>query len=109
LAGKELQVHLVEGLIDVQDLEVALRKVLVIPQLHGDGSFTCQALAFGETRQQSAVDTNLGNPDDAPSVGMILCRDKKRLIAEEVGDVTGWSASATTTPVHGVALNRADS
>jgi len=26
-----------------------------------------------------------------------------------VGDDTVWSASATTTPVHGVALNRADS
>jgi hypothetical protein len=27
----------------------------------------------------------------------------------QLGDDTGWSASATTTPVHGVALNRADS
>jgi len=30
----------------------------------------------------SAVDANLRHPDDAPSVGIILCRDKKRLIAE---------------------------
>jgi hypothetical protein len=29
--------------------------------------------------------------------------------AAKVGDDTVWSASATTTPVHGVALNRADS
>jgi len=30
----------------------------------------------------SAVDANLRHPDDAPSIGIILCRDKKRLIAE---------------------------
>ena len=30
----------------------------------------------------SAVDANLRDPHDAPSIGLILCRDKKRLIAE---------------------------
>lgn len=30
----------------------------------------------------SAVDANLRHPDDAPSIGIILCRNKKRLIAE---------------------------
>jgi predicted nuclease of restriction endonuclease-like (RecB) superfamily len=30
----------------------------------------------------SAVDATLRHPDDAPSIGIILCRDKKRLIAE---------------------------
>ena len=29
--------------------------------------------------------------------------------SSSLGDDTVWSASATTTPVHGVALNRADS
>ena len=37
-------------------------------------------------------------------MGLELNREKTR-----VGDDTVWSASATTTPVHGVALNRADS
>ena len=34
------------------------------------------------------------------------CREVLRCLLE-VGDDTVWSASATTTPVHGVALNRA--